>query len=306
MTPITGLTELYRGDDPVVDIVAVHGLNGDPFRTWTTGGSEKMWLKDLDLLPSNLKNSRILTYGYDANVTAMFGKTSSDRILQHAHTLIAQLVADRELEDATQRPIIFVCHSLGGIVVKRAIAYSASRTSKSIQHVHSIYVSTFGILFLGTPHDGGNKAKLASTSRRMIGALVPSKILDTEGQLLDAVQEGSEVLQNITDMFVPLMKDFHIFFFWEQEKTNMGVTQDYVVEESSAAPILDSTERAGLPGDHRNMCKFESRTSPGYRLVVAALLRYSKEAPEVVSRRWKYAVDMLNSKRSQEADELLR
>ena len=117
----------------------------------------------------------------------------------------------------------------------QAIAYSASRTSKSIQHVHSIYVSTFGILFLGTPHDGGNKAKLASTSRRMIGALVPSKILDTEGQLLDAVQEGSEVLQNITDMFVPLMKDFHIFLFWEQEKTDMGVTQDYVRQCSSSS-----------------------------------------------------------------------
>lgn len=39
------------------------------------------------------------------------------------------------------------------------------------------------------------------------------------------------------------------------------------------------------------MCKFESRTSPGYRLVVVALMRYSKEAPEVVSRRWKHAVD---------------
>ena len=54
-----------------------------------------MWLKDL--LPSNLKNSRILTYGYNANVTAMLGKTSSDRILQHAQTLVAQLVADREV-----------------------------------------------------------------------------------------------------------------------------------------------------------------------------------------------------------------
>lgn len=56
-----------------------------------------MWLKDPNLLPSNLKNSRILTYGYNANVTAMFGKTSSDRILQHAHTLVAELVADREV-----------------------------------------------------------------------------------------------------------------------------------------------------------------------------------------------------------------
>jgi hypothetical protein len=54
------------------------------------------------------------------------------------------------------------------------------------------------------------------------------------------------------------------------------------------------------------MYRFESRTSPGYRLVVAALIRDSKEAPEVVSQRWKRAVEMLHSKRSQEADELLR
>ena len=78
-------------------IIAIHGLNGDPIKTWTTEGSEKMWLKDPDLLPFNLKNSRILTYGYNAMVTAVLGKTSSDRILQHAHTLVAQLVADREV-----------------------------------------------------------------------------------------------------------------------------------------------------------------------------------------------------------------
>lgn len=223
-----------------------------------------MWLKDLDLLPFNLKNSRILTYGYNANLTAMFGKTSSDRILQHAYTLVAELVADREVslvgkvdpamatkmdqiagrsdptahnlrlplpwwhcrETRKTKKVILIQEPQ--IDCPQALAYSAGRTSKSIQHVHSIYVSTFGILFLGTPHDGGNKVRIASTSRRMIGALVPSKIVDTQGQLLDALQEGSEVLQNITDMFVPLMKDFRIFFFWEQDKTNMGVTQDYV------------------------------------------------------------------------------
>lgn len=105
--------------------------------------------------------------------------------------------------------------------------------------MHSIYVSTFAILFLGTPHDGSSKAKLASTGRRMIGALIPSKIVDTEGQLLDALQEGSEVLQNITDLFAPLMKDFHIFFFWEQEKTNMGFTQDYVRTSSMMRKTFD-------------------------------------------------------------------
>lgn len=128
------------------------------------------------------------------------------------------------------------------IDLEKALAYSASRTSKLIAHYHSIYVSTFAILFLGTPHDGSSKAKLASTSRRMIGSLVPSEIVDTEGQLLDALQEGSEVLQNITDMFVPLMKDFHVFFFWEQEKTNMGFTQDYVRPPSVRQVNFDTNE----------------------------------------------------------------
>ncbi len=110
----------------------------------------------------------------------------------------------------------------------QALAYSASRTSKLVEHLHSIFVSTYAVLFLGTPHNGSSKANLASIGRRVIDALVPSKVWDTEGQLLDALREGSETLQNITDMFAPLMKNFCIYFFWEQEKTDFGVTKDYV------------------------------------------------------------------------------
>ena len=110
---------------------------------------------------------------------------------------------------------------------EKALAYSFSRTSKNVQHLHSVFTSTYAILFLGTPHNGSSKARLASVGRRMIGALAPSKVLDTDGQLVDALKEGSETLQNITDMFVPLMKYFRIYFFWEQEKTDFGTTQDY-------------------------------------------------------------------------------
>jgi protein SERAC1 len=78
-------------------IVAVHGLNGDAFKTWTAQKTKKFWLGDLDMLPANLEDSRILTYSYNATVAAICGKTSSDRIMQHAHTLIAELVADRQV-----------------------------------------------------------------------------------------------------------------------------------------------------------------------------------------------------------------
>ncbi len=62
----------------------------------------------------------------------------------------------------------------------------------------------------------------------MIKTLAPRKIVDTDNQLLAALEKGSETLQNITDQFAPLMKQFHIFFFWEQHKTDLGYTKDYV------------------------------------------------------------------------------
>jgi len=54
------------------------------------------------------------------------------------------------------------------------------------------------------------------------------------------------------------------------------------------------------------MAKFESRSSPGYRLIVAALIRYSKEAPEMISMRWVQATEMLRLKRQNEAAELVQ
>ncbi|KAI1751951.1 ribonuclease-like protein p/mrp subunit [Xylaria castorea] len=294
------LTEVYRGENPEIDIVAVHGINGDAFNTFSSKSNNRFWLGDHDMLPRDVKNSRIMTYRYPASVATILGGTSSDRILQHAQTMIAELVADRELEDATERPIIFVCHSLGGIIVKRALVYSASRTSRHINHLHSIYVSTYGILFFGTPHQGSGTANLATFAQRIIDVLLPSKLVDTQAQLLDALKEGSEVLQEITDNFAPLMKDLRIYFFWEQEKTDLGYKLDYVVTETSAAPILDNTDRAGLRADHRGICRFASRNAPGYKLVASSLLRYSRDAPQAVSRRWRIEKDMLRSLRQQE------
>ena len=46
-----------------VDVVAVHGLGGGPYKTWTDE-SGKLWLRDL--LVEDLPGARIFTYGYDS------------------------------------------------------------------------------------------------------------------------------------------------------------------------------------------------------------------------------------------------
>lgn len=164
----------------------------------------------------------------------------------------------------------------------------------------------------------------------MLDTVIPSRLCDTDGQLLEALKQGSEELKNITDLFTPMMKNFRLFFFWEQEKTNLGLMTDYVgsnhsdlfrqspfigllkkradnsqvVSESSAAPIIDGTERCGLSYDHRNMCRFESRKSPGYIVIAAALIRYSGEAQRVIALRWLHMNNLFRSMRAHEAAEL--
>src|SRR5689334_2756878 len=104
--------------------------------------------------------------------------------------------------------------------------------------------------------------------------------------LLSALETGSETLQNITDYFVPIMRNFHIFFFWEGQKTRvLGPRGGYVVAYESAAPTYDDTERAAIVADHRGMVKFESPESQGFQMVVDVLERYCEDAPMVIQER---------------------
>jgi alpha-beta hydrolase superfamily lysophospholipase len=115
------LTEVYSHPEAVVDIVLVHGLNGHPQKTWTAKNGV-FW--PTQLLPVSLRGAkaRVLVYGYNADVYTFgssTGNANSEMIHQHARTLVSHLALWRQSEDATENPIIWVAHSLGGILVKR-------------------------------------------------------------------------------------------------------------------------------------------------------------------------------------------
>jgi hypothetical protein len=102
-------------------IVAVHGLNPtnkeDHAQATWTASNNKMWLKDF--LPSQLPTARILLFGYNANVAF---ETSIAGVTEYAENLLNRLRGKRRVpRTAMTRPIIFVCHSLGGIITKKAL-----------------------------------------------------------------------------------------------------------------------------------------------------------------------------------------
>lgn len=275
-------------------VVAVHGLNGHHIESWRHDATGTVWLSEL--LPKSSLRVRVLTFGYNAIATSFYGSDSSDRILQHAHTLVAELEADRAICGAAERPVIFICHGLGGILVKKSLVYAATRTAKKVEHLYSVFIATYGILFLGTPHDGIEKSSWQLIAQSDGG--VPT-------ELLKAITKDSETLQSTTDQFAPLMKQFRIYLFWEGLQTEIDSRKGYVVREDSAAPIWDNTERSGIHATHLEMCRFEGIDSPGYKTVLAALLRYACDAPAIIKKRQYEARKFLDTQRSNEAAELL-
>ncbi|OKL56426.1 hypothetical protein UA08_08098 [Talaromyces atroroseus] len=280
---------------------------GDSLKTWTSQPQGTCWLNHPEFLPKYVKRARVLVWGYNANIASLSGKTtSSDRILHHAQTLVAQLQADRETYNLYLSLTGRNCGEAEPLHPQAALAYSASRTGAKIEHIHGIYTCTFAILFFGTPHNGSSKARLLGSLHKLASISLPRKIVDLDSALLSALEEESETLQNITDQFAPLISNFRIFFFWEQEKTDLKYTKDYIVDETSAAPIIDNTERSGIPSNHSGMCKFDNSTSQGFRIAISALRRYSRDAPQVIEGRWIKMVETMRENRRHEAAEVLK
>ena len=276
--------------------MAIHGLQEGPKETWTEPSNGKNWLKDfLPIAQGGLLKARILSYGYEIDILASFDNDAANGITSLAQTMVSRLQAERGLTGASRRPIIFVCHDFGGIILKRALAFSATQVSNKVAHNYSIYISTYGILFLGTPHQGYDFEYVQDIMRK-----------SKHSSALDAVMVGhQELMQNVADQFAPLVKQYHIFFIWEQLQTHFKRISGFVVNHYSAAPLLDNTERSQSSTDHSRLCKFNSEECPEYRTILEALMRYSRSAQTVIAGRWTQAKKFLYTQRSIEASELV-
>ena len=180
--------------------------------------------------------------------------------------------------------------------MKRALAYSSTRRAPRVVHLRSVFMSTHSIIFLGTPHSGVGKENLFLWHQNSPG---PS-------QFLLNLLKGSEVLQEITDQFAPLMKRFAVYNLWEQKKTRAGDVSSFVVEQDSAAPVWDNTEKCGIFATHSKMIKFSDVHDPGYRVVLEALVRYITAAPALIHYRWEKDVEALGHEWQLEAEDLLK
>ncbi|KAI6080112.1 P-loop containing nucleoside triphosphate hydrolase protein, partial [Hypoxylon rubiginosum] len=274
-----GLDVVYDGPEASLDIVAIHGLNGHREKTWTADNGVH-WLRDL--LPDDLPNVRILTWGYDANTHAS-DRVSCQYLYDHALDLVADLTRKRTLTNSTERPIIFVAHSLGGIVVKSALIHSDA-ARQGAQHEHrSVKTSTYGILFMGTPHQGGNGVQLG---RALVN--IASIFVAADDRISKHLERDSEWLQQQLGQYGPISGEFVTKFAYEiyETHTKLGYKILVVPRASAVVPGQADAEAIGIHSDHTHMIKFSSKYDAGYRKVSENLQIMARGARETIGSRW--------------------
>lgn len=186
---------------------------------------------------------------------------------------------ERKSEEVEDHPIIWVAHSLGGILVKRALEMSEQFRGKTAGDLRSIFISTYGIMFLGTPHNGADPAKWGTILQGMVNALIPRKLMDVDTPLVKTLQKNNEVLQNINLIFLEQVARFQVGMIHESVKTDLKGTKSYIVDKDSAAPFIQGVHNFGIEATHSGMCKFGSKNAPGYTSVSALIKTWYVEHP---------------------------
>ncbi|KAK8016646.1 hypothetical protein PG993_014835 [Apiospora rasikravindrae] len=276
-------TRLATPNHPKAD--AAKPNKGDSLRKWIGGrlrsrtapedsstssrGKEKpldsacYWPKDL--LPVDLPGARILTWGYDSMVTKGFKSADKSSLFTHAKNFLFALgrVA------VYSRPIIFVAHSLGGIVVKEMLANCDS--SENSKH-QNIIASTAAIMFFGTPHRGSKDlAGYGEVARK-----AASILLDTNSALLDSLGLRTTDLERSQEAFTRLWRkyEFRVKTFQEGAgltAVSIGVLNEKVVPDSSSKLDDPREEAETLQGNHKDIARVASNSDPNYVAVIGEL-----------------------------------
>ncbi|KAL7921272.1 Alpha/Beta hydrolase protein [Trichoderma austrokoningii] len=253
--PDLPLPEISGANVQHVDIIAVHGLSGNWLKTWVASDGA-IWLRDRlpQLLAERNIQARVLSYGYD---TSFILAKSINNIEIVAGDLISQIDSIRTTDEQKKAPIIFVAHSLGGLVVKAA--FNKACTEKI--DYQNVADETAGYVFLGVPHRGADLAGWASKATTIV------KIFTSRNNngLVGAISRKSHEWKKIGSDFTFRATNLFITSFFETEMMGNRV----IVDQDSARLGIPGERVRGLPGsNHLNICKFGDGRDESDRFLV--------------------------------------
>lgn len=218
------------------------------------------WPKDW--LPKDCNNLRILGVNYWSSLSEWLERCplqSADiesRATELGPTLIDAGVGKKNI------PIVWLAHSMGGLIVKQLLVEASEATGSSLKHIAE---NTKALIFYSTPHKG---SALATMPRAAAAVLWPSSDVKQ-------LQENSPVLLELNSVFIK----YADIFGWETisfSETMPTLVTAFKVPVHFVETVSADLGRGvfyQLPLDHLCICKPATRQSILYTTVLDVIQR---------------------------------
>jgi pimeloyl-ACP methyl ester carboxylesterase len=255
-----GLTILYEPRDiPSADLVFIHNLGGGSIRSWSDESRiDSLWPLQWLSGDDAVRTARICTYGYNSHLSATDPGVLLD-ITSYAKDLLSKLRfglgRDNRSLDIGCAPLIFVGHSLGGLIAKKAyLLANANHTYRLIAE------ATCAFVFFSTPHrnitpnilNGIIEACIPGWDTARYGAVTEAHIPAIEG-----INEGFRSLVSLLDICSCYTQSVHDFggqfaqFVLPRHLATLGVANEH---QLSLRENLIQTVKFDSPSDSDYDC----------------------------------------------------
>ncbi|RWA04471.1 hypothetical protein EKO27_g10640 [Xylaria grammica] len=265
-THFKGLTPLHDPEPHEIDCIAISGLASHPFGSWQPKGSSKSYMWIRDDLPRLLPDARPIIYGYD---TTLQDRNSFQLVGDLSLELIHQLSA-HGWSSVGCKPLVFLAHSLGGIVLKQAIVIASDKLDADNPIVRSVQ----GAVFFGTPNHGMEQSHLM--------ALVKGQYNE---QLVADLSPNSIYLQQLDKQFTGLsfLRQLRLYWCYETKASPTVICDpsgkwtragpEHILVSRTSATRRESKLDMVIPinEDHSAMVKFPRNSQ--HLIIVAHKLK---------------------------------
>jgi pimeloyl-ACP methyl ester carboxylesterase len=224
-----------------MDVVFVHGLGDNDVDAWQAKRNpDSFWPL---WLATAFPEIQVWMLRYGAPKFWFGGDAMS---LPERATSVLAYLADNGIG---QHDLLFIAHSLGGLIVKQLLSTATSNVDARFT---PIAMKTRGMVFLATPHTGCDIAFVATR-------------LGISSKVTAGIQTDDAWLRSLSDWYRNNARRYR----WETrafyETRSMGPS--LVVNKTSADPHVEGVQAIPVDANHIDICKPVSIAAPVYKSV---------------------------------------
>jgi tetratricopeptide (TPR) repeat protein len=228
---------------PRASVIFVHGLSGHAYDTWRRApNNDTFWPL---WLAQDVEGISVFTVAYEAPATNWLG--TSMPLQDRAVNILEYLLSEPGLKAGR---IAFICHSLGGLIVKQMLL-DLKQQMMSRPEAADFFQRVTQVVFAATPHTGAQKASL----------LQRLKFLAWPSTIAGALVANDPTLRSFNVAYRRLAEERRDVLehrvFYETQDTAGG----RIVDEASADPGLPGDPPVPIDADHISIVKPADRSS---------------------------------------------